>query len=514
MSEARAARFERMGQRLSDFVNPIAVKEMRQAVAGKTITGVLVLFLIVQAGVVAVYTLTSGTGSQSFGDGPELFMFLLGILLATCLLFVPGTTAYRLASERSDQNVDLMFITTLKPWRIISGKFVSAMVMTLLIYSLCLPFLTLAYLLRGIDLPTIFTLLAVNLMVISWCVLLAIFVASIPMARFARSIVQFGTFMAFVSAFSMTMQWSYGVISFGVLTHVTVLGWLGLVGFYAGTALLLFTLAVAAVSPASSNRAVLPRACFVVVWAGTGVLAFAAGYSEAILLWGWGSVLALGLASLAAIGERDVLNRRLAAKVPRRHLLRVPAFLLFSGAANGIAWTLLLMAATVGIVWSQVSSTAILDPTEAMRLEVMATYLLSYSLVGFLLVRLTPLGKLINPAHTFAMALILMALGTAWPVVAAVLTGNMMLDQLSPSWWITSVGVVFSDSLEEPLWLGRVAVVLLVGAQLPWLVRRIARFRPPRAEADAPATPAVEVPTTNGDDALQPAVVTEENTRG
>src|SRR5205823_4778714 len=80
---------------------------------------------------------------------------LQGILLFTCLLFIPAYTGIRLAAERSDINVDLLFISTLRPRAIVRGKFVAALVLAVLIFSACTPFMTFSYLLRGLDVPSV-----------------------------------------------------------------------------------------------------------------------------------------------------------------------------------------------------------------------------------------------------------------------------------------------------------------------------------------------------------------------
>ncbi len=44
-----------------------------------------------------------------------MFTFVQGILLGTCLVIIPAMTGVRLAVERSDVNVDLLFISSLSP---------------------------------------------------------------------------------------------------------------------------------------------------------------------------------------------------------------------------------------------------------------------------------------------------------------------------------------------------------------------------------------------------------------
>ncbi len=176
-----------IGGRLADLINPIAVKEMRQAVKSKLVAWVLMLFLLVQLVVIAV-VLVFSEEFDNFNAGPGVFMTILGVLLGTCLLFLPAITALRLASERSDSNIDLLFITTLRPRHIMWGKLVAATILTLLFFSACLPFMTLTYLFRGLDLPSMFVLLGLDFLVVMLCIQGAILLAACPGKLVARGI--------------------------------------------------------------------------------------------------------------------------------------------------------------------------------------------------------------------------------------------------------------------------------------------------------------------------------------
>ena len=66
---------------------------------------------------------------------------MLTVLLIACLFFVPAFAALKFSAERSDSNVDLFFITTLRPIRIIWGKLSAALVLMLLSFSASMPFI-------------------------------------------------------------------------------------------------------------------------------------------------------------------------------------------------------------------------------------------------------------------------------------------------------------------------------------------------------------------------------------
>ena len=99
---------------IGNSLNPIVIKELRQAVQGKFLAAVLLIFLGIQLLTVGLF-LTNESVSWSFDAGRNIFKTLASMLLVICLILVPAYTGLRLAIERSDANVDLLFITTLRP---------------------------------------------------------------------------------------------------------------------------------------------------------------------------------------------------------------------------------------------------------------------------------------------------------------------------------------------------------------------------------------------------------------
>ena len=185
-------------ENIGNSLNPIVIKELRQAVHGKFLAAVLLIFLGIQLLTVGLF-LTNDSVSWSFDAGRNIFKTLASMLLVTCLILVPAYTGLRLAIERSDANVDLLFITTLRPRSIIWGKFFAALVFTALLYSVCMPFITLTYLLRGIDLPSIFVLLALNFIVVAVAIQCTILLGCLPANRVFKIILGLGWFFLIIA---------------------------------------------------------------------------------------------------------------------------------------------------------------------------------------------------------------------------------------------------------------------------------------------------------------------------
>jgi hypothetical protein len=112
--------------------------------------------------------------------GLPVFRAFLVILTVITLLFVPLYTGVRLAIERADSALDLMFITTLPAPRIVRGKLFCGAYVTALLFSVCTPFMALSNVLRGVDFPTIILILVCLYGVDCLAIQAAILLACLP----------------------------------------------------------------------------------------------------------------------------------------------------------------------------------------------------------------------------------------------------------------------------------------------------------------------------------------------
>src|SRR6478672_1055630 len=181
--------------RFDDWINPIVVKELRQAVKSRVVIVLLLVFLALQLFIVGMALLfrqaRTFDGDADWTAGRDVFVWIQGVLAFTLILLVPAYACIRLAAERSDQNVDLLFISTLKPHSIVAGKFFAAFMLGVLIFSCCAPFMTFMYLLRGLDIPTILFILAIDLLGLLFATMTTMLLASITGGLVVKVIVIF-----------------------------------------------------------------------------------------------------------------------------------------------------------------------------------------------------------------------------------------------------------------------------------------------------------------------------------
>jgi hypothetical protein len=103
------------------------------------------------------------------------FLWILGLPL---VLIIPYTTYRSLAQEYEDGTIDMVLITTMKPYQIIAGKLGSAMLQVLIYMAVLAPCISFCYLLRGVDISQIYYSIGGGLIVSFGLCCLAIALAS------------------------------------------------------------------------------------------------------------------------------------------------------------------------------------------------------------------------------------------------------------------------------------------------------------------------------------------------
>ena len=486
-------------ENVSNTLNPIVIKELRQAVKGRFLAAVLLIFLGIQLLTIGLF-LTNDSVSWSFDAGRNIFKTLASMLLVTCLILVPAYTGLRLAMERADGNVDLLFISTLRPRSIIWGKFFAALVFSALLYSVCMPFITLTYLLRGIDLPSIFVMLALNFLVIAVAIQCTILLGCLPANRVFKIILGLGWFLLitgyipFHIAFTTVIpgvnlldrgigsqigSWRFLAISSGVL--IAGVAFIGL----------LARLATALISPLSANRALPVRTYVIVVWIVTGISAAVwtavTANGTPITVWAFVHIILQCIGFFIAVSERESLGQRVRQSIPRTRVLRPLAFLLFSGAGGGVMWSSLMIILT--LLFAAVLSSVYTHAWSGNDLEDFMTCMaalgmlsLSYAMVASL-IRRRFLANRVAGGYTWLISLVLMGCATTiLPLILFLLSGTW-----DKGWLIGSpIGpIVFSangdsDLLTESAQLAAAFAVFVSALNLPWFIKQIINFHPPR----------------------------------
>ncbi|HET7626167.1 MAG TPA: hypothetical protein VFM25_12970 [Verrucomicrobiae bacterium] len=194
--------------------NPIIVKELRQSVRSRFLAGSVAL-LLAALFFTSVVCLAQSNFYGTDLAGLSICRDSLLILTGASLFIIPFHIAGRLALERQESNLDLIFATALSSLQIIRGKFLAGAYLAVIFFSICMPFMMFATTLGGVDFRAIIVVLVSLYCAVCFAIQAAIFVAcfSIPWALKIIVGFLFGIGLLFLTV-ALTVLFS-GVLIFG-----------------------------------------------------------------------------------------------------------------------------------------------------------------------------------------------------------------------------------------------------------------------------------------------------------
>lgn len=427
-------------RKFDDFLNPVVVKELRQAVTSRLVVTVLLLLLVVQTAVLGVFLVNEGANSyeSSFSDGQDVFQGVQAIMVIACALLLPIFAWGKLSAERSDTNVDLLFITTLKPHSIVSGKIIANMLLGTMMFSACAPFMAFSYLMRGVGFPSIVLILAMDLLAVLGAIQIGLFFASIPGPRMGKFLMGFLGLFPVGMIVGWTISFAGDILRYGAFFYESrQVMWLlaSAVGLFLITVGLFYFWSVALLSAPSANRAKPVRIYVLIVWVLCGGLGIGWSASfedfEPLIIW---IGITIGLGSLQffiSICEREKWGPRVTKTIPRSLLPRMIAFLFYSGFAGGFLFGALLMGATeaIGVALTErYDHWRNLEDCRAflrVHLWLLFAYGYCYVLTASLIRKNLLQGSSLKREQTWILAIIVAIFVAVLPMLMAYVTGDL-----------------------------------------------------------------------------------------
>lgn len=516
--------FDRRLSRASQWLNPILVKEARQALKSRQFAITFALLLICGWGWSIVGLAMAGPGAGYTSTGPGMFVGYYMILAFPLLVIVPFGAFRSLASEQEDRTYELLCITALRPWQIISGKLGSALLQMLVYLSAISPCLAFTYLLRGISLPTI-------LVVILWTSLVSLGLSVIGLLLATMSTQRHWQVVASVAMIAglMILFWIAAMIivnmvvfdsDFPVNDPEFLVANGMLLTAYATYFALVFLAAAARITFASDNRSTKLRVVIAVqfmclaAWS-AGIIAYWKSSDWEVLLIGISFMLLhLFVTGALMTGESPELSLRVRRSLPRSFLGRV--FLTWFNPGPGTGYLFTVSFALAGVCAAALgllaAGMALVNTGRGSSQEenvlafaaLGACYLIVYLGLGLLLVRALRRWITIKPEIAAMVNAILVVLGCVVP---------MVIQASSPAWYDSSYSLLH---ITNPFWstmhvsdgpglpfetaplltlLGLAASVVFV-ANLPTIVRevRAIRIATPQRVVDEQSSPPPESP--------------------
>ncbi len=362
VEETRSARGRLLGA-LDDRLNPILVKEVRQALRGRyfRISFRVTLLLATLLGLII---LVRAAAVPSPGEvGLVFFSTIYGCLAGAVLFLVPFSGFISMGGEWEQNTYDLLAITDLRPRQIVMGKLVSALTQALLFYSAFTPFLAFAFVMRGVDLVGALVVFGGSMVLCGTLTLVAIALSCASRVRFAR--------VALMAALAAGLVWVTGIsITFA---SIIVRQPLMLLEPEAGTAAALtltiavlvcglsFTFACARLAHPEENRStglrivVALTAAAGLCWTAYIYLEVFPGEPALIPALGGATAAACLLPLLFVATEREELGRRVRRQVPANPLLALLVAPFLPGGGRGFLLLLsilgLILGGAIAIVW-------------------------------------------------------------------------------------------------------------------------------------------------------------------
>ncbi len=480
-----------LGRLIPRQINPIVIKELRQAVRSRLVSGILLLFLATELFGIGIILLSSTKHATiiNYYTGRNTFHFLYIALSTACLLFIPTYAGVRLAMERWDNNLDLLYITTIKPRAVIRGKLLAAMAIALLLFSAAAPFMSFSYLLRGIDLPSIFIAMAFVFIYVAGITQVAIFLACMPTSRPFKVILGLMSIAGLFWSLILVNIAGWEMIQSGVgnILHDpdTIITAASIIVGVTLTIGMLQRMSVALISPPSANRSLPVRRYATLMWAvsGLGVFGISNYYYDGEIMMAWmiPSIIITSTALIWGLSENTALSSRVRHSIPHNPILRRLAFLFYNGPVGAMFWSFWMALLTfvfsyIGIVFIDQSFDKDLS-TLSLAFLSFFMYAIAYGLTAVLLWRKL-LYRRMRYSTIGVIAGILMVIGALLPSLFALLL-RTNATTWGVAWYIGNIFTVASKHhINNHLIFSAIWATLAVALNGRWIYTQIKNFVP------------------------------------
>jgi hypothetical protein len=481
-------KFFHLADVVTDRLNPILVKETRQALKSRQFIITFMLLLTV-AWLISVFGIMFNGPAIEYGSAGRMFFgWYVGVLGFATLFIVPFGAFRSMLNERDQNTFELLSISTLSPRQIVSGKLLSSLVQVFIYYSAIAPFIAFTSLLQGFDLPLVILLLTGGLLWSVFVSMVAIMLSTLANSRQWQAINTIG--MLALLLWQMGMAFGFGGMAIAEnVPFDSEEFWWAICCMVVGTCsylVLAQQIAVSRLTFESGNRSsgirIVSSIQFWLVW--VGVFGYGCWYGassiddEVIFALAMMSTIHWVIAGLIFSTESEDISRRVRRCVPQSRNRRLLYSVWLPGGRRGLLLLTLHLAALVAIarlpLWPQWVSDVLMplpvwDEWVSNAVTAMALYAFIYVGFGSAVGRL---GQLVTPefrpAHARVLTLLLAALAMIAPYLPTLFGITRRFDRQSlvqvtnPFWTVDRICSSHSDT---PLFIvvlsGAAAIVLV-----------------------------------------------------
>lgn len=458
-------RFDRFVERAGEWLNPILVKETRQALKSRQFVITFTLVLVCSWGWSMLGVSMIGPNVYHGFHGWDMFCGYFVILAFPLLVIVPFGAFRSLAGEREDGTYELLSVTTLRPRQIVSGKLGSAVVQMLVYFSAVSPCLAFTYLLKGIDFPTVLYVMAFAFLASLGLAVVGLVAATATTEKHLQVVLSVALLFGLGWCFFGSLVLVINDLSRNTLPFQDPDFWVlqaALLTGYLAYFVLLFCAASAQLTFASNNRSSLLRAVMLgqqalfTGWMGWTFIRFD---GEVIIVVPYLAFSGLHWGVMGAFmnGESPELSQRVKRQLPQSFLGR--AFLTWfnPGPAAGYVFAIINMASVlllagfalvVGAMFLPSSSSPALGPNPYPTLIAFAVAMFSYIVIYLGLGRWLTAGlRRLNQGKLLLGALVqvlLLLFGVGVPLTIHLMIADMrdsysLLEISNPFWTLEEI---------------------------------------------------------------------------
>ncbi len=449
----------------SDRVNPLLLKEMRQAFKSRSFVWT---FFALLAGIWLWTMLVVAFSYPSIRYAPHGVPLIAGyawLMIPALIVVIPFATFRSMEGERRHATYELLSITSLGADQIVRGKLVTMMAMALVFYSLIAPCLVFAYMLGGVDLVQTLSIPAFLLFVSLVATTAALFLGTIAKNDAVSTILTLSLCIALFFLASLV-----GIVVTEILDGQPIVfgerqGLIASIGAAACVGLAMIELVVAAAAanlmPPEVDRASFIRYRLLAVqatWIVLSSVLIHSSHNDAEVVFGTISAATIFwlVVGIFMIGERGELTPRVRRELSDRVWLRVVASWRMPGNAAAYLFavatmtSLSLVIAVISLAWLRAGvARRLTAPQVVCLLTVNAAYFTAYLGV----IRLAVLTcKKWRPRAGFVSALVIGAsilfVGNAVPTLIAVTfapAGTVGYSMLALTVWPWTISTVSLD---------------------------------------------------------------------
>lgn len=479
-------RMDDWAERIGDAVNPILIKETRQALKSRQFVLTFSVLLVAALAWTVAGSLSMMPLIYTTPSAPRMLIGYYIVLAIPMLLVVPLAAYRSLEAEIDDGTLELLSITALSPWQIVLGKLASASLQMMLYLVALFPCVAYAYTLRGVDLPTICLMMVVLITAASALTIVAL--AFAPLARgrsgrittlivvlmvlmMAEYVIGSGVVFTIIYGNPLTVGWTVFLLITAVLLTISI-------------GHLLLTATAAQLTPESENRSsgirwsilmltILVFACnvFAIEWIREdreqALLVFFPSLVFLTALWTFSGAL--------MTAESAVMTPRIQRELPGNFLSRLLLLFFTPGPATGLVFAylgiLLLMAAGLGGSERMRNLGSVMRSSDFTMLQMLILTYASYLIVLLLCVRgVVAIVRIRNhPRVEIGLAaLIAVAVLSALVPYSIGLHANDYRPFEYSAWqttnWVWTIGRILDD--QPPKWVFEFSVFAIVVAML------------------------------------------------